>query len=88
LNCLGRHKVDDCNSKKNCTACGNRHHTSMHDAFREAEITTSTNVALRNAGTHSTVLLATARIRVADRNGKWHPARALLDQGSESSIIS
>lgn len=88
INCLGRHKVEDCHSKKNCTACGNRHHTSLHDAFRETESATSTNVAQRSAETHSVVLLATARVRVADRYGNWHPARALFDQSFESSIIS
>lgn len=36
----------------------------------------------------STVLLATARVRVADRFGCFHIARALLDQGSEASLIS
>lgn len=34
------------------------------------------------------MLLATARVRVIDRHGSWHPVRALVDQGSESSIVS
>lgn len=68
-NCLGRHKVEDCNSKKNCTACGNRHHTPLHNAFRENEIATTTNVAQQPAKNHSAVLLATARVRVVDRFG-------------------
>lgn len=34
------------------------------------------------------VLLATARVRLKDRFGTWFAARALVDQGSESSIIS
>lgn len=36
-NCLGRHKMTECTSKKNCSACGNRHHSTLHDAFREPE---------------------------------------------------
>ncbi|XP_072766484.1 uncharacterized protein [Anoplolepis gracilipes] len=57
LNCLGRHKVDDCGSKKNCTACGKRHHTSLHDAFRGSENVTTANVAPRVANNNSVVLL-------------------------------
>ncbi|XP_018403110.1 PREDICTED: uncharacterized protein LOC108780007, partial [Cyphomyrmex costatus] len=34
------------------------------------------------------ILLATARLTVADRHGNPHPVRALIDQGSEVSLIS
>lgn len=87
VNCLGRHKVAECSSKRNCTACGERHHTSLHDAFRELVATTS-HVIQPLKTKPVKVLLATARVRVADRHGGWHPARALIDQGSESSFVS
>lgn len=88
VNCLGRHKVIECASKKNCTVCSERHHTSLHDAFRATEGTTSSHIAQRLSERHAVVLLATARVRLADRYGRLHPARALLDQGSETSLIS
>lgn len=87
LNCLGRHKVSECSSKKDCTACGSRHHTSIHDACRESEGTKTSHIAHESAEKSVAVLLATALVRVADRHGTWHFARALVDQGSESSII-
>ncbi|XP_071581100.1 uncharacterized protein [Temnothorax nylanderi] len=34
-NCLGRHKVNDCPSKRLCSVCAGKHHTSLHDAFRK-----------------------------------------------------
>ncbi|XP_026828139.1 uncharacterized protein LOC113562571 [Ooceraea biroi] len=88
LNCLGRHTVSDCASKKACSACDERHHSSLHDACREVEIAKSSHIAQKPPERPIAVLLATARIRVADRYGVWHSARALIDQGSESSMIS
>ncbi|KMQ84252.1 hypothetical protein RF55_18106, partial [Lasius niger] len=87
-NCLGRHKIAECTSKKSCTVCNSRHHTSLHDAFRESEVHQTSHVTQRPSARQAVVLLATARVRVADRHGVWHITRALIDQGSESSIIS
>ncbi|XP_024875256.1 uncharacterized protein LOC112456750, partial [Temnothorax curvispinosus] len=88
LNCLGSHKVSECASKKGCAACGARHHTSVHDACREVEVAKTVHAAQRLAVKPSAVLLATARVRVADRFGTLHHARALVDQGSESSLVT
>lgn len=88
LNRLGRHKESKCASKKACTACGERHHSSIHDAYREIDVAKSTHLAQESSVGPISVLLATARVRVTDRYGLWHYARALVDQGSESSIIS
>ncbi|XP_076299894.1 uncharacterized protein LOC143218549 [Lasioglossum baleicum] len=41
-NCLGRHAVATCPSTKSCMACGERHHSSLHDAFRDGPSTTRT----------------------------------------------
>ncbi|XP_029162606.1 uncharacterized protein LOC114934126 [Nylanderia fulva] len=87
-NCLGRHQFSECASKKTCTACGSQHHSSLHDAFREAEPSTTSHVAQGTHSSSATVLLATTRVRVLDCHGSWQSARALIDQGSESSIIS
>ncbi|XP_029674246.1 uncharacterized protein LOC115242242 [Formica exsecta] len=88
LNCLGRHQVGECASKKACSVCDARHHSSLHDACRETAVVKSSHVAQGPSDKPVIVLLATARVRVADRHGLLHPARALIDQGSESSIIS
>ncbi|EFN69810.1 hypothetical protein EAG_07634, partial [Camponotus floridanus] len=85
LNCLGRHPVDDCSSQKRCTACRVPHHTTLHDACRMSEVVTS-HIAQKPPEAPLAVLLATAR--VADRFDILHSARALIDQGSESSLIA
>lgn len=87
VNCLGRHKSNECTSKKNCSACNDRHHSLLHDAFLQTAIVKTTHVARPNSAP-ATVLLATARVRVFDRHGSWHPIRALVDQGLKSSIVS
>ncbi|KMQ87987.1 hypothetical protein RF55_12600, partial [Lasius niger] len=80
-NCLGRHKMADCPSKRLCSVCSEKHHISLHDAFRKAQAEVdavkTSHVAHGTARQHSTVLLATARIRVADRFGNLQEARAL-----------
>jgi hypothetical protein len=60
LNCLGRHKVSECASKKDCTACGARHHTSIHDAYRETEVAKTSHVAQRPAERQQFFLLLLA----------------------------
>ncbi|XP_071581282.1 uncharacterized protein [Temnothorax nylanderi] len=88
FNCLGRHRVSECVVKKDCSACGARHHSSIHDACRETDVAKTAHVIHGAPVKPVAVLLATARVRVADRFGAWHSARALVDQGSEISIIS
>ncbi|XP_011706167.1 PREDICTED: uncharacterized protein LOC105461365 [Wasmannia auropunctata] len=96
-NCLGKHRVSDCQSRKFCTVCGERHHTTLHDAYRtpssdssqtSSAATKTSHVALPAPERQLAVLLATARVGIADRSGDLQAARALVDQGSESSIVS
>ncbi|KMQ84171.1 hypothetical protein RF55_18256, partial [Lasius niger] len=89
FNCLGNHPVAKCQSLKNCFTCKSRHHTPLHDAYdatKSAEV--STLSAVREREDQKAILLATARVAVADRYGNPHSIRALIDQGSEVSIIS
>ncbi|KMQ84123.1 hypothetical protein RF55_18361, partial [Lasius niger] len=88
LNCLGKHKLAECSSKKTCSSCHARHHTTLHDACSNSEVATTSHVARHQPETPTAVLLATARVRVTDRFGNFYTARALVDQGSESSLIS
>ncbi|KMQ88090.1 hypothetical protein RF55_12480 [Lasius niger] len=97
-NCLGRHMVGECSSVKTCSKCSGRHHTSLHEAF-----TSATAIALPSGGPGTSptvhmakqppaecasVLLATARVLVMDRSGARHSVRALVDPGSETSLIA
>ncbi|XP_077280428.1 uncharacterized protein LOC143907485 [Temnothorax americanus] len=85
FNCLGKHKLSECAS---CSVCDARHHTSLHDAYSGGEVAKTSHLAQKTLGKPVAVLLATARIRVRDRFGIEHTARALVDQGSESSLVS
>ncbi|XP_046619726.1 uncharacterized protein LOC124304951 [Neodiprion virginianus] len=89
-NCLGKHKHHECPSKKTCRTCSEGHHTTLHDALAAPKPATSANclIAKQRPSTRVSVLLATARIRVADRFGNLHHARALIDQGSDTSMIT
>ncbi|XP_025270835.1 uncharacterized protein LOC112639871 [Camponotus floridanus] len=88
LNCLGRHKVSECSSQKTCSSCRARHHTTLHEACPSGESAKTSHLAQHKVEATTTVLLATARVRVLDRFGRAHTARALVDQGSESSLVS
>ncbi|XP_070167587.1 uncharacterized protein [Polyergus mexicanus] len=92
VNCLGGHKITDCPSRRLCSVCSEKHHTSLHDAFRKAHVESDaakTSLVMHSAAQRqTTVLLATVRIRVADRFGNLQEARALIDQGSEATMIT
>ncbi|XP_029157331.1 uncharacterized protein LOC114929816 [Nylanderia fulva] len=100
-NCLGNHFISRCQSKKACLTCNARHHTMLHGASTtpsSSEVNTPATASVSTlattlAATHQNedrkaVLLATARVHIADRHGFPHSVRALLDQGSELSIVS
>ncbi|XP_024879014.1 uncharacterized protein LOC112459228 [Temnothorax curvispinosus] len=95
LNCLGRHLIGECTSTKTCYKCSGRHHTSLHDAFSAVALpapgtssTPTAHVAKRLSAECAPVLLATARVLVMNCHGEYHPVRALVDPGSETSLIS
>ncbi|XP_029178626.1 uncharacterized protein LOC114946340 [Nylanderia fulva] len=91
FNCLGNHYLTKCQSKKNCNTCKARHHTLLHDAYNTVTAHTpeaTSLAALHKAKEQKAVLLATARVNIADRHGAPHDVRALIDQGSEVSIVS
>jgi len=94
-NCLGRHQLNVCPSAKTCSKCSSRHHTSLHDAFVPASTVAvgsspapTVHVTQPPLTECSPVLLATARVLVADRFGARHAVRALLDSVSETCLIS
>ncbi|XP_072766649.1 uncharacterized protein [Anoplolepis gracilipes] len=89
FNCLGNHFIAKCQSTKTCLMCRARHHTMLHNAYTAL----SNNEVNALSAVHESkdckaILLATARVLVADRHGHSHAARALIDQGSEIFIVS
>ncbi|XP_071651732.1 uncharacterized protein [Temnothorax longispinosus] len=92
LNCCGRHALAKCTSKQNCAACQERQHSTMHDAFSA----TATNADVASTSLHarqddchvSRVLLATARVNIRSSHDDLVAARALIDPGSEVSLVT
>jgi hypothetical protein len=87
FNCLGNHAVAKCQSNKNCFTCNARHHTLLHDVSVNASEPLALSATQR---THDrkAILLATARVLVANQAGENISVRCLIDQGSEVSIVS
>lgn len=97
INCLYRHKTENCTSKFRCKICGAKHHTLLHKACINLlnlsnnddtdSDTTQTNVVHVCKSTKSTVL-ATAVIPVHNPPSNVSLLRVLIDQGSMIDIIT
>ncbi|KAL1129851.1 hypothetical protein AAG570_012795 [Ranatra chinensis] len=99
FNCLGNHLNNACTSNKRCRQCNSRHHSFLHEYTSEATRTRSPDKEQPHptAVTYScsvttpynshSVLLGTAQILVADHVGNFHPIRAVIDCGSQVTII-
>ncbi|XP_071653077.1 uncharacterized protein [Temnothorax longispinosus] len=92
MNCFGKYAVADCSSKRNCAACQERHHSTIHDVCAKAATTiTAAPTSLhagQTKGLSSGVLLATARVFVDNRYNQRIMTRALIDPGSEVSLVT
>ncbi|XP_025265425.1 uncharacterized protein LOC112638264 [Camponotus floridanus] len=86
FNCLGNHYLAKCQSSKTCFTCKARHHTLLHDACSQSDGAISLSTT-RFASDRKAILLATARVTIKDHVGRPH-IRALIDQGSEVSLVS
>ncbi|UYV84755.1 hypothetical protein LAZ67_X003341, partial [Cordylochernes scorpioides] len=104
FNCLGKgHFSWNCRLNQRCKVCKGKHHTMIHydkpsteGASAQVENTTPkehesainlTNTQQANCN-DSHVLLATARIKIKNGLGKLCTCRALLDSGSQVTMIT
>ncbi|XP_076686068.1 uncharacterized protein LOC143378130 [Andrena cerasifolii] len=87
LNCLGKHQIDGCQSNKRCQRCAEQHHSCLHDAFPTAAGAVVQHVTPRVFNTLP-VMLGLARVRTYTPVGQHVSVRALIDPGSEVSLIS
>ncbi|XP_062606698.1 uncharacterized protein LOC134268455 [Saccostrea cucullata] len=102
FNCLGRHRVTDCQSKSNCKICKKRHHTSLcsnREVVKsnkesipslQAKNTERAETSVMHSSSHRdqpNVLLQTAVAPVT--SGKMTTdAYILFDEGAQRSFIS
>ncbi|XP_028171605.1 uncharacterized protein LOC114360928 [Ostrinia furnacalis] len=98
-NCLCSHYGKNCTSSSRCRECDGNHNTLLHEAFRkfnnpitrtgiQGSSSQPTNTYTAQQGESSEVLLATAIIQVAGVDGVSRKMRALIDPGSQISIIT
>lgn len=97
LNCLHKHDVNQCRSKRKCRACQGNHNSILHDALREAStgighVTRNQPSSIHKVNHVATedeeALLTTICIKIKSVYGTYVTLRALLDQGSQISLIS
>ncbi|CAI6360469.1 unnamed protein product [Macrosiphum euphorbiae] len=86
---VSTHWSTKCRVTKPCARCHGRHHTLLHkDNDTEAQPIASTSACYVSSSKHPTALLGTAVVHVRDRYGCMQPVRALIDSGSQISIMS
>lgn len=96
-NCLViGHSSDQCSSPFRCIICKKLHHTVLHTDARPEQVNASNNFTLstetgqitsHNVNTFASVLLYTIRLYIRTHSG-FFPLRALLDPGSQGTLIS
>ncbi|XP_076398078.1 uncharacterized protein LOC143266413 [Megachile rotundata] len=98
------HEMAKCPSQQGCLACGKRHHTLLHEAMllpgstvshastvqrpSEDEDLFRATTCTSSATNRGIALLATARVKVEAPSGDSIEIRALLDTGSDTSLVS
>lgn len=82
------HWSNRCKINKPCDKCSGRHHSLLHRDYQETEKRTPPQVSMVSARDTSTVLLGTALLHVRDHAGCMQQVRALIDSGSQISVMS
>jgi hypothetical protein len=88
LNCFSpSHSAQECKSKFSCSTCKVKHNTLLHGCQPAGEMT---KVLKCGSSDHLSppTLLCTAMVKVKDAFGNDRICRALVDNGSESSIVT
>ncbi|XP_026462759.1 uncharacterized protein LOC113365404 [Ctenocephalides felis] len=91
------HSPDVCKFSQNCKICQKKHHTMMHvyndnkDSTSEEKVRsseTTQKVLFSQESNSISVLLATAIINIENTRGELCEARALLDSGSQTNLVT
>ncbi|UYV61696.1 hypothetical protein LAZ67_1005939, partial [Cordylochernes scorpioides] len=99
-NCLrANHEISKCRITSRCKNCKQNHHTLLHEynsepsipqptTSQEMLISTNTICNAMPLETETNILLSTALIKVKAKDGSFVLCRALVDNGSQISLIS
>lgn len=88
IRCLGQHQGKNCQAET-CVVCKGGHHTLLH--CNNAASTTGSSVKTAKTfviSQQGQVLLPTALVRAATGTGDFFTLRALIDPGSQATLIS
>ncbi|XP_054287840.1 uncharacterized protein LOC129003568 [Macrosteles quadrilineatus] len=97
FSCLGSHMISDCKSKSKCFKCSGKHHTLLHRSdnsqVTESKPNAGNNVEPKtchytNTCSSTNMLLSTAIIGIRDNDGELKQVRAIIDGGSQTSLIT
>ncbi|XP_037959441.1 uncharacterized protein LOC119688851 [Teleopsis dalmanni] len=90
--CLSHKNQDKCISKYTCKICNSRdHHTLLHNEHQQEKKDKSTKtkvIAVTKKDESEVVLLPTAIVKGNTIRGEYKELHALIDQGSQASVIS
>lgn len=88
FNCLrGKHMVKDCKSFSRCQHCSKKHHSSLH-MEKSNDNVLSTSCSTNLSSLSFSAILPTAIVFVKDANQQFQTCRALLDTGSQLSLVT
>ena len=89
FNCLNSgHVTKDCKSKHTCKTCHGKHNTLLHaDLTRKGEVTGSL-IAHQSFNFSASGVIPTALVPVADDTSTITVCRAMIDSGSQLSLIT
>ncbi|XP_058128652.1 uncharacterized protein LOC131292908 [Anopheles ziemanni] len=98
FNCLGKeHQARFCKAQSRCGNCQKRHHTLVCNKTNpitprtESSISATTYIQApvdSQPPQEKMIWLSTAQVLICNDEGREFPARALLDQGSQSNFMS
>lgn len=86
-NCLYIHDDQKCMSTKVCKVCNKKHHTLLHNYDFKPDPSSSKSSNHAN-NEDQEILLTTVQIQVRNHEGSFITLRALLDQGSQVTLIT
>lgn len=98
--CLLKHGRNECKSKYDCKKCNKKHNVLIHiekktetksliaTTSEQSENVNEANVNILIGTRDQDNLLATAMVRVKTKNGDMIMARAVIDMGSQSALVT
>ncbi len=96
--CLSKHhNANYCKSSHRCKTCKRKHNSLLHQDSSSSNQSADTNeqenvlcneIQVNTISASFEAILPTAKVNICGRDGQMHQFRALIDSGSQASLIS